>query len=643
MFSPSQLISSLVQKTPSATVKPVELTPGQVFKGTVVKHYPDQMALVQIGGMQVQAKLEANLEAGQKAWLQVQPSTGVVTLKVLDTPVEAPGKEASLENLMRSLGITETKESKAIVQALVNANLPVTKEVVQAFSQVTQRIGMDDSTVDAFLLAMKRNLPLTPDSVAGLKAFMSGKPLGQTIQHFLQQAAMFLGEEASGEHKLPGQPSPMGQAQSAGVTSADIRQVVSQLKERLTALPLLVAAGENGEAGAGSKPVTQGGVASQGGQQAAGINASQNAPQTIIANPQTKAPTGGSAPAASTLNTATGQALTGQGADRAVAQTNLPGATQTPVAGEKTVAPDGPPAVRQTTAAVAPSVQPGTPNNGGTALAGATGNSQMSGAPHVQAANPGQTAGLSPVDKQAAATAGGQSTSGLAQPTVAANVSGAASSNPLVELFRHLGINHERGLMGQALGQQQTDAGTHKQIETVKSLLLQINQAPAQSVPAALREAADQLLQQVTGQQLMMVQPSNQALSQIVLQIPIRQAEGEETAFVQIESKKQGSGKLDPENCRLFFHLELKGMGTTMIDVGIVNRIVNLQIFNDSPWLEALAQGTKDRFAQQLNDVGYHLSAMRIQPVPDRQSKPAGSSQAKGALFADYRGMDVRV
>ncbi|TGU87902.1 hypothetical protein EN829_061655, partial [Mesorhizobium sp. M00.F.Ca.ET.186.01.1.1] len=86
-----------------------------------------------------------------------------------------------------------------------------------------------------------------------------------------------------------------------------------------------------------------------------------------------------------------------------------------------------------------------------------------------------------------------------------------------------------------------------------------------------------------------------------------------------------------------------KGMGTTMIDVGIVNRIVNLQIFNDSPWLEALAQGTKDRFAQQLNDVGYHLSAMRIQPVPDRQSKPAGSSQAKGALFSDYRGMDVRV
>ncbi|KZE53151.1 hypothetical protein AV540_08840 [Brevibacillus parabrevis] len=643
MFSPSQLISSLVQKTPSATVKPVELTPGQVFKGTVVKHYPDQMALVQIGGMQVQAKLEANLEAGQKAWLQVQPSTGVVTLKVLDAPVEAPGKEASLENLMRSLGIAETKESKAIVQALVNANLPVTKEVVQAFAQVTQRIGMDDSTVDAFLLAMKRNLPLTPDSVAGLKAFMSGKPLGQTIQNFLQQAAMFLGEEASGENKLPGQPSPMGQAQSAGMTNADIRQVVSQLKEKLKALPLLVAAGESGEDGVGSKPVTQGGVASTGGQQAAGSNASQNAPQTLIANPQTKAPTGGSAPAASALNTAPGQALTGQGADRAVAQTNLPGATQPLVAGEKTGAPEGSPAVRQTTAAVAPSLQPVTPNTGSTALAGATGNSQMSDAPHVQA-NLGQTAGLPLVDKQAAATASGQTAVGITQSTtMAANTSGTSSANPLVELFRHLGINHERGLMGQALGQQQADAGVHKQIETVKSLLLQINQAPAQSVPVALRDAADQLLQQVTGQQLMMVQPSNQALSQIVLQIPIRQAEGEETAFVQIESKKQGSGKLDPENCRLFFHLELKGMGTTMIDVGIVNRIVNLQIFNDSPWLEALAQDTKDRFAQQLNDVGYHLSAMRIQPVPDRQSKPAGSSQAKGALFADYRGMDVRV
>lgn len=637
MLSTSQIMSSFVQKTPSANVKPVELTPGQVFKGTVVKHYPDQMALVQIGGMQVQAKLETNLEAGQKAWLQVQPSNGVVTLKVLDTSAEATGKEASLESLMRSLGIAETKESKAIVQALVNANLPVTKEIAQAFSQVAQRIGMDDSTVDAFLLAMKRNLPLTPDSVSGLKAFVSGKPLGQAIQQFLQEATLFLNQEENAA-KQPGQPSASGTGAPSGAMSADVRQVVGQLKEKLAALPLLLPTAESAEGAAVStKPVAQGNATSQGTAQAAAGNASQSTLQALSSNAQGTASNASVAPGSIGLQAAGAQVPASQPSDGTGKATSLPGAVPLAGAGEAPSSAASANAMRQ---ARAVPEQTSSAFPAGAALEGTKNSQQPSGLFPQQ--NQGPNIEL-PATARPIATPGGQQANGAVQPPVTGTVTGSPSANPLVELFRHLGINHERELMGQALGQQQADPGARKQLETVKSLLLQISQAPAQSVPTALREAADQLLQQVTGQQLMMVQPGSHTLSQIVLQIPIRQADGEETAFVQIESKKQGSGKLDPENCRLFFHLELKGMGTTMIDVGIVNRIVNLQIFNDSPWLEALAQGTKEQFAKQLHDVGYHLSAMRIQPVPDRQSSKPGASQAKGAIFADYKGMDVRV
>ncbi len=182
MFSPSQLIQSFVQKAPISAPKPVELTPGQVFKGTVIKHYPDNMALVQVGGMQVQAKMEASLEPGQKAWLQVQPSTGVVTLKVLESVGDGAGKEASLEGLMRSLGIADTKENKAIVQALLGANLPVNKETIQAFSAVAGRLGVDNATIEAFLTAMKRNLPLSPDTIAGLKAFYRTSQWGSSYK-----------------------------------------------------------------------------------------------------------------------------------------------------------------------------------------------------------------------------------------------------------------------------------------------------------------------------------------------------------------------------------------------------------------------------------------------------------------------------
>lgn len=633
MFSPSQIIQSFVQKAPISAPKPVELTPGQVFKGIVIKHYPDNMALVQVGGMQVQAKMETNLEAGQKAWLQVQPSTGVVTLKVLESPGEMPGKEASLDGLMKSLGIADTKENKAIVQALLGANLPVNKETIQAFSAVAPRLGIDNATIEAFLTAMKRNLPLTPDTIAGLKAFLSDKPMGQAIQNLLQQATLFLDAEgeaapSSGQLSQSQSQPPSGQANAV---SSDVRQLVSQLKDKLGGLSLLVTSSNSNEGmeqGLAAKQMPQSAPLSQGTQiSTAGAQAQPQQGMSGQPSALGQIPT-------QTVNFSQNQTLQNE---PALAQTIPPRVPQEQATvqnmGGKQAGSLGNDLAGKSNQAV--NTQSVIQNEGEMIARPPSGSAQQSAQSSQETSLNNQR-----IDPKVFVAEAGQK----AVPTTMSQASGPTSaSNPIVELFRHLGIAHERDLMGQAFSQGAVDPHARKQIETVKSLLLQIQQAPSQAIPAALREAADQLLQQVTGQQLMMLQPSNQALTQIVMQIPIRQAEGDETAFVQIESKKQGSGQLDPENCRLFFHLELQSMGTTMIDVSIVNRIVNLQIFNDTPWVEAVMLGTKERFAEQLQDVGYHLSAMRVQPVPTNRSKSSGAIHAKGPLLADYKGVDLRV
>ncbi|MED1785245.1 hypothetical protein P4V43_25825 [Brevibacillus fortis] len=631
MFSPSQLIQSFVQKAPISAPKPVELTPGQVFKGTVIKHYPDNMALVQVGGMQVQAKMEANLEPGQKAWLQVQPSTGVVTLKVLESVGEGTGKDASLEGLMRSLGIADTKENKAIVQALLGSNLPVSKETIQAFSAVAGRLGVDNATIEAFMTAMKRNLPLTPDTIAGFKAFLSDRPMGQLIQNLLQQATLFLDNEGQSSQTAAG-TLPQSQSQQvpgqANVATGDVKQLVSQLKEKLMGLSLLITGNNGTDEGLAVKQMPQGTEPNQsasqnttGGSQTQPLPAKSGQPLSQVqSTPQPSAQALSHAPSPS-------QAVSSSGPPETVPAPNTAGkqvdSLQSDMTGKSNQL-----VANQTSG---PSVESKMVRNEPLTI------------PQSSQMNQELIQNKQMAEQRAVTTDGGQKVipQMLSQASGAANSS--TSANPIAELFRHLGVTHERELMGQAFSQGSIDSHSVKQMDTVKSLLLQISQAPAQALPTALREAADQLLQQVTGQQLMMVQPSNQALSQIVMQIPIRQAEGDETAFVQIESKKQGSGQLDPENCRLFFHLELQSMGTTMIDVSIVNRIVNLQIFNDTPWVEALIQGSKDRFADQLQDVGYHLSAMRVQPVPAERGKSTGPIQAKGPILADYKGVDLRV
>ncbi|GEC88170.1 hypothetical protein [Brevibacillus brevis] len=630
MFSPSQLIQSFVQKAPISAPKPVELTPGQVFKGTVIKHYPDNMALVQVGGMQVQAKMEASLEPGQKAWLQVQPSTGVVTLKVLESVGDGAGKEASLEGLMRSLGIADTKENKAIVQALLGANLPVNKETIQAFSAVAGRLGVDNATIEAFLTAMKRNLPLSPDTIAGLKAFLSDKPMGQLIQNLLQQASLFL--EGEGQPSQTTGQVPQSQSQQvpgqANAATGDVKQLVSQLKEKLTGLSFLIQGNDGTDEGLAVKQMQQGNQPNQG--------ASQNA----TGGSQTQPLPAQSGQPSSQVQTSP------QSSTQAFSTIPSPSqAVSSSVSTETVPAPNtaGKQVESQQNAMTGKSNQLVSNQTSGARVESKIARNEPLPIPQSTQMNQESIQNKQTAEQRTVVTDAGQKVMPQMVSQASGAVNGATAANPIAELFRHLGVTHERELMGQAFSQGAIDSHSLKQMDTVKSLLLQISQAPAQAIPTALREAADQLLQQVTGQQLMMVQPANQALSQIVMQIPIHQGEGDETAFVQIESKKKGSGQLDPENCRLFFHLELQSMGTTMIDVSIVNRIVNLQIFNDTPWVEALIQGSKDRFADQLQDVGYHLSAMRVQPVPAERGKSTSPIQTKGPILADYKGVDLRV
>lgn len=633
MFSPSQLIQSLVQRAPASTPKPVELTPGQVFKGTVIKQYPDNMALVQIGGMQVQAKLETKLEQGQKAWLQVQPSSDVVTLKVLDTQPAGGGKEASLEGLIKSLGLPETKESRAIVTALMNANLPVSKETVQAFTAVAARLGTSDATVEAFMMAVKRNLPLTPDTVSGLKAFLSEKPVSVGIQNFLLQATKFL-EDATAASAANGGNTPKTEGHTT-LADTGLRQVVAMLKEKVGAMPLALS--------------NQAEIEPQ--------NAIPASSTTAQGRTQTDAQIAQSSVKASI--TAAGSEVLVQSTDRKSGEAG--GIQLAREQGNHPKEAATPPPVR--VAQAQGESQPGQnllpPKASGQALAAGVAVSSVEN-PQLDSTQQPKGTGSGPVQPAAPQTteeslvAVNPRTPGEAASAIRGHAdtpvqqltgknTDAAGKNPIQELFRQMGMTHERELMGQMLSGAASDGALHKQLESVKSLLLQITQSPNHTVPAGLRDAADQLLQQVTGQQLMMLQPTNQALSQIVLQIPIRSAQGEDTAYVQIESKKKDGGQLDADNCRLFFHLDLKEMGTTMIDVGIVNRIINLQIFNNAPWVDELVQGMKEGFAQQLQEVGFQLSAVRVQDIPKQKNSTSMTTGAKGAILSDYKGVDLRI
>lgn len=736
-----QLLSSMFNRIASTTPKQIDLTPGQVFKGTVTKLYPDNMAQVQIGGVQVLAKLEANLEVGQKAWLQVQPTANPVTLKVLTSPDNPQQlQDPSVEGLMRSMGLNDTQETRAIVESLVKQNLPVTKETVNAFTEVAKTQGASKEVVDAFLLAMRRNLPLTNDVVASLKTFLSGKPLADSINQFLREAEAFM---KSADQPESTESSSVDDSQASS-NIAILRQLVSRAAGKVAGIPVQLTGLEQQPVNA-SELLTEKGTGTSNAQRFTPGTTPDNIIRGAQGNPQ-----GAAQAAVQGTNQAAVQAATQATAnltDQMSSRVALSGAgSEFMKAVQSQLASDSIPLSNMATqqsvgastntfassSASAPGTNAGQPTNepqltGGiasgrvfspeqnatvnakdvsvgsaanqvpqtqtsqnmTAMKGqqpeqglqaqlalhAQGQQTPQGqqalqhpqAEQIQSADPkaGQQpflpssttewqmnqsmTGSQPGETSTSMQAGRNPNSLLADNTDFSSFQLADRSNlnssaakPLLlkELFQQLGVSHERHMALPRLGAGEI-ANTQMHLDNVKSMLMQISQSAGQ-VPDSLKEAADTLLQQVTGQQLLLTQPSHQAISQVVMQIPLRTDEGNTTVFVQIESKKQEGGQLDAENCRLFFNLDLHALGITMVDVNIVNKIVNINIYNNLPMVEGLVAHARESFSSQLREAGYQLSHLKTQPIPQHKSM-AAQVTSNGQLSSSYKGVDLRI
>ncbi|NGQ93914.1 hypothetical protein G3578_01845 [Brevibacillus sp. SYP-B805] len=681
MLQTTPLMSALLNRNVASSPRQVELSPGQVFKGTVLKLYPDKMALVQIGGMQVHARLETSLEEGQQAWLQVQPSDGAVTLKVISAHPQETA-DASWQGLLRSLGLPDTPENRSLVKALVNQNLPVTKDVLQAFASISKELGGSDGTIDAFILAMRRHLPLTPETVGALKTFLSDQPLTWAIRRFLTEAERFLQQSAP-------QPGNGQKPHSSQAVPANVRDAVLALTKEVSRLPLAFGDEVSGELTPqpswGGPPVQEDGQplppgAGQAGSPQADTRTLLQPPRPADGQPQP------GQPAATAARPA--QSTDGQSHPAGFGTRPMPTA---PSAFPDVQGDAGTPSPDNTGTASGRHVPQPSPGQGGERMAWAVTNHPaaavvqgMSGGPvtpaegtttHAEGTTAPADSFAAPADapaapadaiakkesvspqgreqgeEQAAARPVMQerqepvkSAAGDRQQAAVPSVSPESGSKGdlLKELFHRLGVSHERELIAQNIRAASADARAGAHLDSIKPLLLQLAQEYADSLPASLKEAAETLVKQITGQQLMMLQPPAQVLSQVVMQIPVRMENGEDTAYVQIEAKKREDGQLDPDNCRLFFHLDLDRLGITMIDVSIVNRIINLQIYNDQPWLEGLVQQSRDQVAGSLREAGYHLSGLRVQPIPELKAGTPALSAREG-LYTPYKGVDIRI
>ncbi|OXM15971.1 hypothetical protein [Paenibacillus herberti] len=180
---------------------------------------------------------------------------------------------------------------------------------------------------------------------------------------------------------------------------------------------------------------------------------------------------------------------------------------------------------------------------------------------------------------------------------------------------------------------------------TLKSTLLQLLEVP--DLPAALKDSASQLLQQVTGQQLLLSpERSGTFFSQLTLQLPIRTQDGEATASIHVQTRRGAKGGVDASNCRLLFNLELSSLGATVVDVNIVDKVVSLTVYGSHPDIPLLVEAGRTELTERIQESGYRLLGLRVAENIQQQNAGNKVDEAVGQPHwgkEAYRGVDIKV
>ncbi|MFD0671764.1 hypothetical protein [Cohnella sp. GCM10027633] len=605
---------------PSAdNARALELRIGQIVRGVLLELLDNQEGLLNINGMQVRAKLEGEMPVGRSMLLQVQPGSGggLPMLKTLADATDAMPDEV-LKDALKSFGFAEPKAGMEVLRGLKRDGYPISKETASYFNNA---MGMKPAGVDAQSwmgaadVAFRRGLQPTETTLASLRQALFGQPLGEGLAELETAVAKWL----SGE----GGPK-------AGAAGKDAVAIGQRLQQLLAQGAALVAEGEaqlSGEA----KP-----AAGQG----------EPAPsRAAAAAAELARPVGGNAPAGANADASRASAGAAQGQAAASSAAEEDGARAAAPRADNARAADatGVAAPRQSAAGVAA--------DAARPQAAALPQAAPEGAPRGDAVR-ALAAGADEPRGNAPAPAGAQP----AAPKLEAAWIG--------RFLQWLGAGHEHKLLHDAgtgagappfPGADSSSPGQEPRpaADSLKSALLAL--ATREDAPPALREAAQNLANQVTGQQLLLTSDRNPnaPLSHMTMFVPMKNGDGETTATVHVQSRRNRRGEWDADNCRLLFDLRMRHLGDTVVDVQVVDKIVSLRLLCDHPGLSGMIEQARDELSAGMADAGFQLSSFTTSPLPEWRSG-SGSDTSGGAAAPEraapagayaakpYKGVDFR-
>lgn len=661
----SQIMRGLLGEAVSGDVRAMELKVGQIVRGVVMQALENNEALIQINGVQVRAKLEMPLSQGQSALLQVQPESNgsLIVLKAVE-PSSSGLLDDTFRDLAKMLGLPDQRWALELIKDLRKEGFPFNRATARAFQDAAASMpqGADqEQWMTAAAATFKRGLPMTAATISSMGQTMFGKPVHELLDSLQRQLGEFL---ASGQNNS-GEADAMASRQAGARVLALLEQGNALLRGAFTSLE-----GGTTDALAGGDGHTitsaKGAVYAGGGNAGSAANATDGDVVSADSSKRGVQLTGNGTAgsnASVTDEASSAASSSGRGVQTAGNGSGWLGGMMKwlGVDHEHQLAKAATSIAASTAQREAAGDHVGTLDNSAAAK-------QANGVGQAQSSQ----AGLIISDAETEAEAQLQNrwenaATRLRTDTGAAGGSmppsddapGASAADAKVTAQPHNGIathNRDMSIAGDGRPAEgfvnNTPPNVNSSAETLKSALMALTEAS--DTPPVLKETAQQLVQQITGQQLLLTPERNSSVfTHVTMFIPFQDAKGGTTASVHIQTRRGKRGELDAENCRLLFNLTMSSLGDTLVDVNITDKIVSLNIWNDHPAIADIMESSKTDIMDRLQETGYQLLSLRTTPLPKRNEESlVGEPSGKGKMpappdlsqFAStrYKGVDYR-
>jgi hypothetical protein len=150
------------------------------------------------------------------------------------------------------------------------------------------------------------------------------------------------------------------------------------------------------------------------------------------------------------------------------------------------------------------------------------------------------------------------------------------------------------------------------------------------------------LLNRLTGMQLIS-QDSIGSMMQMVLQLPFSFGEKQSDITLQWSGRKTKTGQIDPDFCRVLFHLELQSLEQTVIDMQVQNKVVHLSVINDKKEIEPIVKALTPMLKEKLESNGYTLSFVKVNPTFDKKQAGVAQPNLMNLSTDLYKRVDIKI